>query len=331
MVIISLLPFLAATFCHAQDNLKPTEEVETLRFSRDPKKPAQTPSPKATKKKVRTLTFSRPPVAPPPATKKPEQSTELPLELPAPKVIREPSTKESTTPETFPTPEVNKPDPRTFPNPLLEEPVVPVVPKASRTTQQGIKTPPRFDPRVQPVQVGRGGPPEDLVAGLPDIELLLRKGLPGRDVLFQLQSEKSLRERIRQEGLSRATPERVEFPEDIDVIDEVYQGRFWPQSYKAVEPNYVTYRRPYFAQKNFERYGWELPVVQPLVCAGKFYWDVFFLPYNMGTEPLRKYESSAGYCLPGDPAPLRLYPPRYSLTGLATQGLALSGLFAAFP
>lgn len=155
--------------------------------------------------------------------------------------------------------------------------------------------------------------------------------MPGPEELFRLQSDAALFERMRQQARSAKKKGRLEFPEDPVLSTETYYGRAWPPMHEIVEPNYVCYRRTYFEQKNFERYGWDLGIVTPLICAGKFYADVFFLPYHLGTEPWRHYECNAGYCLPGDPVPLYLYPPRLSLTGAASQAAALTGGFYTFP
>jgi hypothetical protein len=64
---------------------------------------------------------------------------------------------------------------------------------------------------------------------------------------------------------------------------------------------------------------------------GEFVVDAITLPYNLGTTPCRKYDCSAGLCLPGDPVPLLLYPPQISTTGLLAQGVALGTLLVLFP
>src|SRR5262249_34041205 len=100
---------------------------------------------------------------------------------------------------------------------------------------------------------------------------------------------------------------------------------------RAVEPNYVCYDRMYFEERNSERFGWDLGIIQPLVSAGIFFFDVAALPYHVGTDPCRKYECSAGYCLPGDPVPYLLCPPRLSLTGAVLEAGAVVSLVGIFP
>ena len=158
-----------------------------------------------------------------------------------------------------------------------------------------------------------------------------RLDVPGTDRLFQIESEASLFERMRQEARDRPNPERLVFPEEPIVTRERYAGRHWPVLQEIVEPNYVCYQRLYFEEKNSERYGWELGILQPFLSAAVFYADVITLPYHAGTEPCRKFECSAGQCLPGDPVPYLLYPPQFSLTGLAAEAGAVVALVFIFP
>jgi hypothetical protein len=155
---------------------------------------------------------------------------------------------------------------------------------------------------------------------------------PSRERLFlRLDSERNLRERMRQEALSRPEPSRIIFPEEPVVSRDRYLGRRFPHMVEHVEPGYVMYRRLLFEQKNAERYGWSLGYLHPLVSAAIFYKDVVMLPYHIGTRPFQQYESDAGYALPGDPQPLLLYPEELSLTGLAAQAGAVTGMFFIFP
>jgi hypothetical protein len=154
---------------------------------------------------------------------------------------------------------------------------------------------------------------------------------PGNGRLFRLESEKSYMQRIEQQHLQGPEHDRVEFPEEPPVSTEQYKARTFPRVTELVEPNYLCYKRLYFEQLNAERYGWDLGIIHPIVSAGIFYWDLVTLPYHMGTEPFRKYECSAGYCLPGDPVPLLLYPPEFSVTGTVLEAGAIVSLFAIFP
>jgi hypothetical protein len=155
---------------------------------------------------------------------------------------------------------------------------------------------------------------------------------PGPQRLFiGLQSDQDLMERIRQEKRSQSTVERIIFPEEAALAKVAYAGRQWLPLKEQVEPSYVIYRRLLFEQKNTERYGWDVGVVTPPLCAARFFWDVVTLPYHAGCRPLQQYDSSAGYCLPGDPVPLRLYPPEWSLTGLALETAVVLPLVFGIP
>jgi len=99
----------------------------------------------------------------------------------------------------------------------------------------------------------------------------------------------------------------------------------------VVQPGYVWHRRLLFEQINSERYGWSMGIVQPAVSALHFYADVATLPYHVAQEPCCQGDTSAGKCLPGDPVPLLLYPPHYSLSGLSAEAAVITLLFIAFP
>jgi hypothetical protein len=109
------------------------------------------------------------------------------------------------------------------------------------------------------------------------------------------------------------------------------KARAFAPTAEVVEPNYVCYGRLYFEQINSERYGWDFGAMDPLLSVGKFYLDVATLPYHAFTRPCDKCECSAGYCLPGDPVPLYLYPPGASLTAAAAEAGAVVAGLALFP
>jgi hypothetical protein len=158
---------------------------------------------------------------------------------------------------------------------------------------------------------------------------------PGPQRLFRLESEAQLFERMRQESLERVPPERITFPSEpvvsLQKYDPSLRAMTWPQLNAIVEPNYVCYGRLLFEQRNPERYGWDVGPIQPLLSAGIFFGDVILLPYNVARYPCRKYECSAGLCLPGDPVPLMLYPPELTVTGILTEAAVAAALVAIFP
>jgi hypothetical protein len=199
--------------------------------------------------------------------------------------------------------------------------------------QDGARKVPSVQPihirMVQPIQqVGMQQPP---AAPGEDTDYQIQLTPPGSQRLFRMESENRLHERMRQEALQRPQPERIEFPKYEPLSKEAFAGRAWPQQYEVVEPAYVCYRRLYFEDLNSERYGWDLGFIQPFVSAGKFFTDVAFLPYHLGTDWKRHHECNSGYCLPGDPVPYRLYPPGVSTAGTAAQVGTVLAILAIFP
>jgi hypothetical protein len=140
---------------------------------------------------------------------------------------------------------------------------------------------------------------------------LIRLEVPGNQVLFRLESEEDLRERMRQEAMQREEGKQLYFPDTNIVLgpDQSPPPRTWPQLAEWVEPADVGFRRLWFHQINFDRYGWDLGLFQPAVSAGTFYFDILTLPLQFLVDPCRRYDYNTGWCLPGDPAPLALYPP----------------------
>jgi hypothetical protein len=159
--------------------------------------------------------------------------------------------------------------------------------------------------------------------------------LPDPQRLFRLETEATLRERMTRDSQLGLNPlglkYAMRFPDYPAVPKAAPVVRHWAPLTETVTPPFVCYRRLYFEQINLERYGWGLGVLSPFVSQGAFYVDLFTLPYHAGTEPFRRYECSAGYCLPGDPVPLLLYPFEPSLTGAATEAAVIALLCVMFP
>jgi hypothetical protein len=155
---------------------------------------------------------------------------------------------------------------------------------------------------------------------------------PGLERLAQsVQSDAQLMERIRQENRERKTPERIVFPSDPVLSYDTYQGRKWYPMRLEVAPYYVCHGRLYFQQINAERYGWDLGVLHPLITGAVFLWDFVTFPYQLAMEPCRCFEYNSGWCLPGDPVPLLLYPLEISATGFAAEVGTILTLVAVFP
>jgi hypothetical protein len=164
-------------------------------------------------------------------------------------------------------------------------------------------------------------------AAVQEITIQLEPPPPNR--LFKLESERSLRERIRQENLNRN--QKIYFPEEPILSTEQYPGRHWPPMHMVVEPMFVGFNRLFFHQINFERYGWDLGPISPVLSGLAFYKDLILMPYHQFTDPLRLYEYNRGWCLPGDAVPLYFYPTPISATGLLGQVGAVVLVLVTFP
>jgi hypothetical protein len=154
---------------------------------------------------------------------------------------------------------------------------------------------------------------------------------PGPERLFRLDSEARLQERIRQEGRDRTPIDIAVFPNEPVLSTQPYYGRRWTPAHEYAEANYVCYHRLLYEQKNFERYGWDLGFITPVVSALDFFADFIVMPYHGFTDPCRCYECSTGYCLPGDPVPFLLYPCEPSVTGALAEAGAVAAVMAIFP
>jgi hypothetical protein len=163
------------------------------------------------------------------------------------------------------------------------------------------------------------------------MDYLLQLLPPSYERLIRIQNEDSLHEQLRQEAKEKTPPERAVFPDEPPTTDQPYVARQFPPQVELAEAAYVTYNRLYFEDINTERYGWELGFAQPIVSAGRFFLDTALLPYRFASRPCDCIQSSAGYCLPGDPVPYLLYPPYLSTTGAIGEAAAIIGLIAIFP
>jgi hypothetical protein len=154
---------------------------------------------------------------------------------------------------------------------------------------------------------------------------------PGVEQLFELKSEAAFRLQLENKERAKGQMKPLVFPEDPVLSKEKYYGRDWPRFVCYAEPNFVVYRRLFFEQTNYERYGWDFGALTTVLSAGEFFGDVALLPYNAFSDPFRCHEASAGYCLPGDPVPFLLYPHEVSATGAVAEAAAVVTVLAVFP
>jgi hypothetical protein len=163
-------------------------------------------------------------------------------------------------------------------------------------------------------------------------EAYIRLEAPGREKLFgSRDTERELEERMRQERRDTGQGDPIQFPDKPKLTDLAYAPRKFAPLFEMEEPNYVVYRRLYFEDVNSERYGWDLGPAQPVVSTLYFFKDVLLLPNNFASYPCRRFETSAGYCMPGDPVPYILYPPELTWTGLLAEVGAGGLMTLVFP
>lgn len=219
-------------------------------------------------------------------------------------------------------------------------------------------------PTVQPIPVPKLDPPTkkgdeprptNPMKTTPDLSTLDQLSLPEgleRSRVFRLDSDRTMRKRITMELIEESRRVKTKDPIDPKVMatnyanyptvapiapeGAVYQPKMITQNYPPmqafVEPSYVVYRRLYFEDKNSERYGWEVGLMQPALSALIFYKDLLLYPARFGSNLFERYDTSAGQCLPGSPVPYFLYPPEIDLFG-GTLGAAtiVGAAFSVFP
>lgn len=155
------------------------------------------------------------------------------------------------------------------------------------------------------------------------------------------QLERAILERLRQEEREYGRdpfakyPPTLRFPVNPPIGGGVaYQPKTLTYSPMQVryEPLYVVHRRLHFEEKNAERYGWELGIIQPLVSAAYFYKDVLLWPNSLASGVAYGFwDTNVGKCLPGSPTPYLLYPPGLTITGSVVEGLFVTGVAFAIP
>jgi hypothetical protein len=182
----------------------------------------------------------------------------------------------------------------------------------------GLLPPPEEVSGVKTVQLApRDLPPaEEVETSMPQFPISLQP--PGSQRVFSRESERNLQERIRQSDRATLT-EPLQFPpEPVLAKPGERVERRWPWQPEFAEPNYVCRGPLFYEQINFERYGWDLGAVAPFVSLGVFWYDLATAPYHMliatADHTWCGGECSGGYCLPGNPVPLLLYPPQWPIT-----------------
>jgi len=206
-------------------------------------------------------------------------------------------------------------------------PSTPPVPVPARLTAAQRQPDGRRD-QPAPLLPGAGLPPEPWEQPSYAIQLEVP---PIQRVAISVESDAQLKERIRQENRGHKNLERIIFPVDPVISTETYNGRKWYPMRLEVAPYYVCHGRLRVQQLNFGRDGWDLGILSPFLSAGKFFYDCALFPYHLAMEPCRCFEYNTGWCLPGDPVPLLLYPLELSATGFVAEVGTILTLVAVFP
>lgn len=203
--------------------------------------------------------------------------------------------------------------------------------------------PPKADPGLVPEKGAdpTKAPPDQVDP--PSVRTGDRPRVPPPEQIFVMYDDRSLRrEVIKQvaEDLNRPVGEMPPFP-DYDPKDPlvppgtryVAKTGSYPPVTAYAEPAFVVHRRLHFEEKNAERYGWDLGIIQPFVSTAAFYKDVLFWPNSLASGlEVGFWDTSAGKCLPGTPTPYYLYPPGLTMTGVAAElGVFTAGSFILNP
>ena len=168
--------------------------------------------------------------------------------------------------------------------------------------------------------------------------------LETRERIFSLPDDATLEKYVRMRMVETALKQdppikldesKLQFPELPDVgggKPYVAKTVNYPPMRAQYDALYVVHRRLHFEDKNTERYGWDLGIVQPLVSAALFYKDVFLWPQSLASGCAYGFwDTNAGKCLPGSPTPYMLYPPGLTITGGAFEGVIITGVAFAIP
>jgi hypothetical protein len=162
--------------------------------------------------------------------------------------------------------------------------------------------------------------------------------LPARDKIFLMYDDRSL-ERAIIDSLELQLKKDLtgfRFPDLAPVVTPGTQYQPKTLTYAPgrvlYEPNYVVHRRLHFEEKNAERAGWDLGIIQPFVSAAYFYKDVALWPNSLASGVRTGFwDTSAGKCLPGSPTPYYLYPPGLTITGSVVEAAVITGIAVVIP
>lgn len=169
--------------------------------------------------------------------------------------------------------------------------------------------------------------------------------LPALSDVFAVPNDERLQEvileRLRQDERDAGKDPYSKYPKGLSFpkvplvgggLPFVAKTSTYPPARITYEPLYVVHRRLHFEEKNAERYGWDLGIMQPFISAAYFYKDVLLWPNSLASGVAYGFWSTnAGKCLPGSATPYMLYPPGLTITGSVVEGLFITGVAFAIP
>ncbi len=123
-----------------------------------------------------------------------------------------------------------------------------------------------------------------------------------------------------------------ECPEEIQLSDQLYSGRFFEENCYNWEPANIFSHPLYFEDAALERTGQTYhDVVQPFVSVGKFGTQLIGLPYQMVLDHPCKKVYPVGWYRAGDCAPKRITFFPWNTEAALVQAAAATGVIFLFP
>lgn len=126
-------------------------------------------------------------------------------------------------------------------------------------------------------------------------------------------------------------PEPGEFPQEVPLVAEQLEERSWEAQTFAWEASGLYHYPLYYEDMPLERYGHSMGILQPVVSAGRFGFQVISTPYNLALEPPCERIYSLGYYRPGECAPRLCYHPPFSKKASLYEAVAWSAAFLIIP
>ena len=262
-------------------------------------------------------------VVPVSGTGDPVTAASAPPPAPAGDKVPPAPTADNTTPDFLPVPPLPVPAPST---------TIPPIPDRANKAPQGVP------PVPVPVHVGQAQPDKK---GFPSGSVDPNKYtvLPDPQTVFMMyddaQLEKAIIEIVRKEWNIAGVDKSLRFPDEspVGVGSYVPKTVNYLPSQVAYDSLYIVHRRLHFEDKNTERSGWDMGIVQPFVSAMTFYKDFLFWPSHLASGfAYGFWDTDKGKCLPGSPTPYMLYPPGLTTTGSAFEAVIVTGaVFATVP